>query len=183
LRSWEASARLEGVKATPPDLPVAFVEIPKGSRNKYEYDARLERVVLDRTLYASVVYPCDYGFLMETLGEDGDPLDTLVLVTAPTFPGCLIPCRPVGVLEMHDEAGPDEKILCVPHDDPTWTRVSDASDVRPELLAEIKHFFEVYKDLEEGKHVTVGEWEGREQAVEAWGRGHERWRQAGAGSA
>ena len=178
-----ASARLEDVKATPPDLPVAFVEIPKGSRNKYEYDERLKRVVLDRTLYASVVYPCDYGFLMETLGEDGDPLDTLLLVTSPTFPGCLVPCRPVGVLEMHDEAGQDEKILCVPHDDPTWTRVSDAGDVRPELLAEIKHFFEVYKDLEAGKHVTVGEWEGREQAVEAWARGHERWRQEGAGSA
>ena len=88
-----------------------------------------------------------------------------------------MPCRPVGVLEMHDEAGQDEKILCVPHDDPTWTRVSDAGDVRPELLAEIKHFFEVYKDLEAGKHVTVGEWEGREQAIEAWGRGHDRWRQ------
>jgi inorganic pyrophosphatase len=78
---------------------------------------------------------------------------------------------------MHDEAGQDEKILCVPHDDPTWTRVADASDVRPELLAEIKHFFEVYKDLEAGKHVTVGEWEGRELALEAWGRGHDRWRQ------
>jgi inorganic pyrophosphatase len=165
------------VKATPPDLPVAFVEIPKGSRNKYEYDARLERLVLDRTLYASVVYPCDYGFLLETLGEDGDPLDVLLLVTSPTFPGCLVPCRPVGVLEMHDEAGQDEKLLCVPHSDPTWTRVSDASDVRPELLAEIKHFFEVYKDLEAGKHVTVGEWEGREQALDAWARGHDRWRQ------
>ena len=114
------------MKATPADLPVAFVEIPKGSRNKYEYDARLERLVLDRTLYASVVYPCDYGFLLETLGEDGDPLDVLLLVTSPTFPGCLVPCRPVGVLEMHDEAGQDEKILCVPHSDPTWTRVADA---------------------------------------------------------
>ena len=113
------------MKATPADLPVAFVEIPKGSRNKYEYDERLQRLVLDRTLYASVVYPCDYGFLLETLGEDGDPLDALLLVTAPTFPGCLVPCRPVGVLEMHDEAGQDEKILCVPHDDPTWTRVAD----------------------------------------------------------
>jgi inorganic pyrophosphatase len=97
-------------------------------------------------------------------------------VTSPTFPGCLVPCRPVGVLEMHDEAGQDEKILCVPHDDPTWTRVADASDVRPELLAEIKHFFEVYKDLEAGKHVTVGEWEGQELAQQAWLRGHERWR-------
>ena len=95
-----AGRRLGHVKATPPDLPVAFVEIPKGSRNKYEYDARLERVVLDRTLYASVVYPCDYGFLLETLGEDGDPLDALLLVTSPTFPGCLVPCRPVGVLEL-----------------------------------------------------------------------------------
>ena len=78
------------------------MEIPKGSRNKYEYDARLERLVLDRTLYASVVYPCDYGFLLETLGEDGDPLDVLLLVTSPTFPGCLVPCRPVGVHEMHE---------------------------------------------------------------------------------
>jgi len=159
------------------------IEIPKGQRNKYEMDHVTGRIRLDRTLFTATQYPADYGFIEGTLGEDGDPLDTLLLVTSPTFPGCLVPCRPVGVLEMHDEAGQDEKILCVPHADPTWTRVSDAGDVRPELLAEIKHFFEVYKDLEAGKHVTVGEWEGREQAIEAWARGHERWRQELASSA
>src|SRR5262249_56523898 len=96
---------LQGVRRTPDDQPVAFVEIPKGSRNKYEYDDRLGRVILDRTLFSSVVYPCDYGFLIDTLAPDGDPVDALVLVTAPTFPGCLIPCDPIAVFEMQAEAG------------------------------------------------------------------------------
>jgi len=165
---------------TPPDQPVAFVEIPKGSRNKYEYDEGLGRVVLDRTLWASVVYPCDYGFLVDTIGEDGDPVDALVLVTAPTFPGCLIPCDPIAVLDMRDEAGQDEKVLCVPHSDPTWTRVQEIEDIRPSLLEEIAHFFEVYKDLEHGKHVTVGGWEGRAAAEAVFATGRKRWLEAGA---
>ncbi len=120
--------------------------------------------MLDRTLYSSVVYPCDYGFLLDTLGDDGDPVDALILVAAPTFPGCLIPVDLVGVLHMRDEAGDDAKLLCVPHDDPTWSRVKAHDQVRPELLSEIAHFFEVYKDLEPGKTVTVDGWRDRDEA-------------------
>ena len=156
---------------------LAYVEIPKGSRNKYEYDERIKAIVLDRFLSSSTVYPVDYGYLIGHRGRDGDPLDALVCVSEPTFPGCVIPVKPIALFKMRDEKGEDDKVVCVPHDDPTWTRVADATDVRPELLAEIKHFFEVYKDLEAGKHVTVGEWEGRDLAIEAWGRGHDRWRQ------
>jgi inorganic pyrophosphatase len=157
---------------TPVDQPVAFVEIPKGSRNKYEYDERLGRVILDRTIFASVVYPCDYGFLLDTVAADGDPLDVLVLVAAPTFPGCLIPVDPVGMLAMHDEEGDDPKLLCVPHNDPTWSRVDDIAQVRPSLLDEIAHFFDIYKDLEPGKHVTVDGWKGRDRAMELYSAAH-----------
>ena len=97
----------------------AFVEIPKGSRNKYEYDAEIGHVVLDRTLWTSVVYPADYGYLMGTMGRDGDPVDAMILVAEPTFPGCVIPVEPIGVFEMRDEAGDDDKVLCVPVRDPT----------------------------------------------------------------
>ena len=162
------------MKRTPADQPVAFVEIPKGSRNKYEWDAGLGRLILDRTLYSSVVYPCDYGFLLDTLGEDGDPVDALILVAAPTFPGCLIPCDLVGVLHMRDEAGEDAKVLCVPHNDPTWTRVSSYDEIRGELLEEIAHFFEVYKDLEKGKHVEVGSWGDRDEAFAIYQEGRAR---------
>jgi inorganic pyrophosphatase len=155
---------MENMKHTPATQPVALIEIPKGSRNKYEYDEGLGRVVLDRTLRSSLVYPCDYGFVLDTLGGDGDPLDVLVLVAAPTFPGCLIPCDPIGVLQMRDEAGDDPKILAVPHSDPVWTRVNELDEVRPELLEEIAHFFDVYKDLEPGKTVTVDGWQGRLEA-------------------
>jgi len=158
---------------TPVDQPVAFVEIPKGSRNKYEYDERFGRVILDRTIFASVVYPSDYGFLLDTMAADGDPMDVLILVAAPTFSGCLIPVDPIGVLEMHDEAGEDPKLLCVPHNDPTWSRVDDISQLRPSLLDEIAHFFDVYKDLEPGKHVTVDGWKGRERAMELYDTAHE----------
>ena len=169
---------LARMKRTPQEQPVAFVEIPKGSRNKYELDDRLGRVILDRTLRSSVVYPCDYGFLLDTLGLDGDPVDALVLVAQPTFPGCLIPCDPVGVLHMTDEAGDDAKVLCVPHNDPTWSRVKEHTDIRQELLDEIKHFFEIYKDLEEGKHVEVGEWESRDQALAIVTAGRAAWEAA-----
>ena len=104
--------------------------------------------MLDRTLWTSVVYPADYGFLMDTLGRDGDPVDALVLVAEPTFPGCVIKVEPVGVFEMHDEKGEDDKVLCVPFKDPKWSRVHDIGDIRVSLLDEIAHFFDVYKDLE-----------------------------------
>ena len=168
------------MKRTPADQPVAFVEIPKGSRNKYEYDERLGRLILDRTLYSSVVYPCDYGFLLDTIGEDSDPVDALILVAAPTFPGCLIPVDLVGVLHMRDEAGEDAKVLCVPHNDPTWTRVSSYDEIRRELLEEIAHFFEVYKDLEKGKHVEIGDWGSREEAHAIYMAGLERHEATGA---
>jgi inorganic pyrophosphatase len=142
----------------------AFVEIPKGSRNKYEYDAVLGRVVLDRTLWTSVVYPADYGYLMGTLGRDGDPVDAVILVAEPTFPGCVIPVEPIGVFEMRDEAGEDDKVLCVPVRDPIWSGMHDISDIRGSLLDEIAHFFDVYKDLEHGKNTEVVGWRGRDHA-------------------
>ena len=163
------------MKRTAVDQPVAFVEIPKGSRNKYEFDPRFGRVILDRTLWSSVVYPCDYGFFLDTLGPDGDPVDALVLVSAPTFSGCLIPCDPIGVLHMIDEAGDDPKVLCVPHSDPVWSRVRALTDIRPSLLDEIAHFFDVYKDLEAGKHVTVSGWEGADEARTIHKVGHDLW--------
>jgi len=135
---------------------VVFVEIPSGSRNKYEFDAKLGAIVLDRRLFTSMSYPADYGYIDGTLGEDGDPLDALVLVTEPTFPGCRIRVRPVGVFHMTDEKGPDEKVVCVPLKDPFWSRVIDIHDVPPELRNEIEHFFQVYKDLERHKTETRG---------------------------
>ena len=135
---------------------VVFVEVPMGSRNKYELDAELGAVVLDRRLFTSMSYPADYGFVEGTLGEDGDPLDALVLVGDPTFPGCRIRARVVGVFHMTDEKGPDEKILCVPLRDTAWMRISDVHDIPPELRNEIEHFFAVYKDLEEKKVETGG---------------------------
>jgi inorganic pyrophosphatase len=135
---------------------VVFVEIPGGSRNKYELDAEVGGIVLDRRLFTSMSYPADYGFVEGTLGEDGDPLDALVLVGDPTFPGCRIRARPVGVFHMTDEKGPDEKVICVPLRDPTFLRISDVHDITPEFRDEIEHFFQVYKDLEEKKTETRG---------------------------
>ena len=149
----------------------AFVEIPKGSRNKYEYDERLGRVVLDRTLWTSVVYPADYGFLMDTIGRDGDPVDAVILVAEPTFPGCVIPVEPIGVFEMRDEAGEDDKVLCVPYRDPKWSHMHDISDIRDSLLEEIGHFFDVYKDLEHGKGTQIMGWHGRAYADEVIAEG------------
>ena len=126
---------------------VVFVEVPSGSRNKYELDEDLEAIVLDRRLFTSMAYPADYGFI---------PLDALVLVGEPTFPGCRIRGRIVGVFHMADEKGPDEKIICVPLKDPAWMRVSDVHDIPAELRNEIEHFFQVYKDLEEAKVETHG---------------------------
>jgi inorganic pyrophosphatase len=136
--------------------PVVFVEIPGGSRNKYEWDDELGGIVLDRRIFTSVSYPSDYGYIEGTLAEDGDPLDALVLVSDPTFPGCRIRVRPVGVFHMSDEKGPDEKIICVPLKDPTWGRLSDIHDIPPELRNEIEHFYQVYKDLERHKTETRG---------------------------
>jgi inorganic pyrophosphatase len=134
-----------------------LIEIPKGSRNKYEYDFQLKKIRYDRMLFSSMMYPADYGFIPETLALDGDPLDVLVLVTEPTFPGCVMEVKPIGVFHMADEKGPDEKIICVPVSDPIWNKLSDLNEVNPHLVKEIEHFFQVYKDLE-NKKVDVGGW-------------------------
>jgi inorganic pyrophosphatase len=141
-----------------------IVEIPSGSRNKYEYDHQLHRFVLDRVLYSSVHYPCDYGFIEQTLADDGDPLDVLVVISEPTFPGCVLRARPVGVLDMTDDKGHDYKILAVAHDDPRWEATHRLEDLSPHRLREIENFFEIYKTLE-GRETRVAGWLG---VVEAW---------------
>ena len=132
------------------------IEIPGGSRNKYETDEETGRIMLDRMLFTAMRYPADYGYLEGTLAEDGDPLDALVLVGEPTFPGCWILARPVAVFHMSDEKGPDEKVILVPLKDPQWSAVRDIGDVPPNLLNEIEHFFTVYKDLEPGETSVRG---------------------------
>ena len=145
---------------------VCVVEIPKGTRNKYEYDPVLGGIKFDRLLMSAATYPTDYGHLRDTLGQDGDPLDALVCLYEPTFPGCLIPVKPVGMFKMSDEAGVDDKIICVPLHDPYWNHYEEL-DQLPELLrAEIEQFFSIYKDLEPGKHVTVDGWCPREDALQ-----------------
>lgn len=136
----------------------AVIEIPKGSRNKYEVDHETGRVYLDRVLYTGFVYPTDYGFFEETLGEDGDPLDVLVLLDYPLFPGVGVKVRPVGVLHMSDEAGGDDKVIAVQYKDPRWSHIQDVEDIPEYTRKEIQHFFERYKDLEEGKWVKVDSW-------------------------
>jgi inorganic pyrophosphatase len=143
-----------------------IVEIPKGSRNKYEIDHDTGAVWLDRHLFTAMTYPADYGFIPDTLAEDGDPLDALVLLDEPTFPGVHVRARPVGVFWMRDEAGPDAKILCVPFGDQRSSHIHDLADIGEHTLAEIGHFFEVYKALEPHKHTAVRDWDGVEAAVE-----------------
>lgn len=134
------------------------VEIPKGSRNKYEYDPVLGGVKLDRFLSASVVYPTDYGYVPETLAPDGDPLDVLVCVSEPTFPGCIVPAKVIGELQMADEKGDDPHLICVPCSDPGWNHLEEIGDVPAQLRAEITHFFTVYKDLDQDRHSEVTGW-------------------------
>jgi inorganic pyrophosphatase len=140
------------------------VEIPKGQRNKYEVDHHTGRIRLDRMLFTSTRYPADYGFIEHTLAGDGDPLDALVLLEEPTFPGCLIRCRAIGMFRMRDEKGVDDKVLCVPATDPRMAHLHDITDVSEFDLLEIQHFFEVYKALEPGKEVEAARWVGRAAA-------------------
>jgi inorganic pyrophosphatase len=140
------------------------VEIPKGSRNKYEIDHDSGEVWLDRHLFTATSYPADYGFVPDTLAEDGDPLDVLVLLEVPTLPGCHVRARPLAVFWMEDEAGPDAKILAVPFGDPRWDSLQNLDDVPSHLLSEISHFFEVYKALEPNKSTDVGRWGDLEEA-------------------
>ena len=141
-----------------------LVEIPKGQRNKYEVDHESGRIRLDRTLFTSTQYPADYGYIENTLGLDGDPLDALVLLQEPTFPGCLIKCRAIGMFRMTDEKGGDDKVLCVPTHDPRLEHLRDINHVSKFDRLEIQHFFEVYKDLEPGKSVEGATWVGRTAA-------------------
>ena len=140
------------------------IEIPKGARNKYEVDHETGRIRLDRLLFTSMSYPADYGFIEDSLGEDGDPLDALVLLDEPTFPGCQVLARPIGVFHMTDEAGGDDKLLCVPANDPRQAHVSELEHVNEFDRLEIQHFFETYKDLEPGKSVEGARWTNRVEA-------------------
>ena len=152
-----------------------IVEIPKGSRNKYEYDQRVGRIRLDRLLFTATGYPSDYGFAPDTLAEDGDPIDALVLLTEPTFPGCLIRARVIAVFWMHDTKGPDAKLLCVPATDPRWTHLQELEDVPMHQITEIWHFFEIYEALEPGKSAETRNWGGRKEATEALEDARRRW--------
>ena len=143
-----------------------LVEIPKGERNKYEVDHESGRLRLDRTLFTSTAYPADYGFIEDTLGDDGDPLDAMVLLQVPTFPGCLIRCRAIGMYRMRDEMGGDDKVLCVPAADPRMEHLRDIHHLPEFERLEIQHFFNVYKELEPGKSVEGATWAGRHDAEE-----------------
>ncbi|MDQ6751657.1 MAG: inorganic diphosphatase [Actinomycetota bacterium] len=157
-----------------------MVEIPKGSRNKYEWDEELQAIRFDRFLFSSVVYPLDYGMIPDTVAEDGDPLDAMVAVSEPTFPGCVIPVKPIALFKMVDEQGVDDKVICVPLEDPNWNAYEHHDDLPEQLRGEISHFFSVYKTLEQ-KGVRVDGWYPREDAVAAIEAGRKRWAQRDGG--
>jgi len=148
----------------PDHIIETLIEIPVGSRNKYEYDEKSGRIRLDRVLYASVHYPTHYGLIPGTLASDGDPLDVLVLAEEPVFPGCLVDARVLGVLHMRDMGEDDHKIVAVEHSDPRLSPINALGDVAPHLLREIETFFNTYKDLE-GKQTEIIGWCGREDAL------------------
>ncbi len=148
-----------------PGVVRVVVEVPKGSRNKYETDRESGRIKLDRVLFSAVHYPADYGYVEGTLAEDGDEVDVLVLIDEPTFPGCLIRAKPIGMLRMKDEKGIDNKILAVPVNDPRWSPFEDIFELPPHLLVEIENFFLTYKKLEVKEVVSEG-WSGRDRAGE-----------------
>jgi inorganic pyrophosphatase len=160
---------------------IAVIEIPKGSRNKYEYDHETHAIKLDRFLYSSMVYPTDYGFIPDTLGLDTDPLDVMVCVSEPTFPGCVIDVKPIALFKMEDDKGIDDKVLAVPCTDPTWNQLNVLEDLPKQLRDEIAHFFSVYKDLEQ-KKVSVKGWFSREDAIEEIAAARKRYVDEGDGS-
>jgi inorganic pyrophosphatase len=159
--------------SSPPDDLNVVVEIPRGSRNKYELDKKTGMFRLDRVLYSSVHYPGDYGFFPQTYAQDDDPLDAIVMTTVPTFPGCVIDVRPIALFRMMDKGDMDEKVLCVPAKDPLYDHYRGIADVAPHFLKEVQHFFEVYKDLEGGRVQALG-WEdgaaARETIIESMAR-------------
>ena len=168
-------------RALSEDHVVAVVEIAKGGRNKYEYDHERHVILLDRRLFSSTVYPADYGFIPDTLSEDGDPLDVLVILEEPTFPGCHILVRPLGVFRMADEHGPDAKILAVPARDPQARDIHGLEDLPAHLTDEIAHFFDVYKDLEPGKETVVHGFAGIDEAWAEIEASRRRYREIHAG--
>ena len=155
-----------------------LVEIPKGSRNKYEWDEELGAIKLDRFLFSSVVYPTDYGFIPDTLGLDEDPLDVMVCVSEATFPGCMIDVKPIALFRMEDDKGIDDKVLCVPLSDPGWNHMETLDDLSDQLRDEIAHFFSIYKDLEK-KGVKVDGWYSREDAIKVIQEARDRFKQNG----
>jgi inorganic pyrophosphatase len=154
-----------------------IVEIPKGSRNKYEWDHERDALVLDRFLFSSVVYPTDYGFIPETLSLDGDPLDVMLCVSEPTFPGCMVDVKPIALFRMEDDKGLDDKVLCVPLHDPGWNTLESLDEVSLQLQNEIAHFFSIYKNLE-NKKVSVKGWFSRQDALDEIRASRERYRES-----
>lgn len=165
----------------PPERIHAYIEIPRGERNKYEIDKEFGVLRFDRLLYSAVHYPGDYGFIPRTLAQDGDALDVLILITAPTFPGCLMEVRPLGMFQMRDEKGVDEKILAVPVSDPFMEGYHDLDQIPPHTLREIDHFFAVYKELE-GKETVTGGWQDRQAAHGAIEAAMRRYEEGGGGA-
>ena len=153
----------------PPEEIYVFIEIPQGVSVKYEFDPEIGAVVVDRFLYTDMNYPFNYGFVPQTKGGDGDPLDVLVLGSKPVTVGVVIPARPIGMLEMEDEEGEDTKVVAVPlaKVDPKFKDYNDINDVPKKILDDIRYFFENYKKTEPGKWVKVKQWQGRKQALEA----------------
>ena len=152
-----------------------IVEIPKGSRNKYEWDEEMQAIRLDRFLFSSVVYPTDYGYIPNTLAEDGDPLDAMVCVSEATFPGCVIAVKVIALFRMRDDKGVDDKVVCVPFSDPNWNTIERLEDLPLNLRDEISHFFSIYK-TPEWKVVKVDGWYPREEALESIESAQKRWR-------
>jgi inorganic pyrophosphatase len=153
----------------------AFVEVPKGSRNKYEYNEASGELEFDRRLFAAVSFPTDYGFISETRTGSGDPLDALICIDEPTFPGCVIPVRIIALFKMRDENGADHKALCVPLSDPAWSGLDEVDDLPGNLQEEISHFFDIYTQLE-GQEVSVEGWGTRQEAIQVLEESRDRYR-------
>ncbi len=159
MKKSQMKPHLEG------DSVMALIEIPRGSKNKYEWDEEMEGIALSRVLYQSVAYPAEYGFIPGTLADDGDALDVVVLIDQPTFPGCLMRVRPIGILRLKQEGERDDKVLCVAVTDPLYAETHDIGDIPAHRLLEIRHFFATYTELE-GREVEVGDWEDAREAMD-----------------
>ena len=159
MKISEMKPRLQG------NSVMALIEIPRGSKNKYEWDEEMQGVALSRVLFQSVAYPAEYGFIPGTLADDGDALDVVVLIDQPTFPGCLMRVRPIGILRLRQENERDDKVLCVAVSDPLYAETTDITDIPSHRLIEIRHFFATYTELE-GREVEVGDWEDAAAAME-----------------